>query len=94
MFVGRLTEGLTFQDMLDLQGEPGGYIPQALTDEAYDWAVEPGSAWYKPDGREVHTYILTEEGEYTVGLWSWATETTPTRIWFCAPIWVKETLSD
>jgi len=92
LFVGRLTEGKTFQDMLDLQGEPGGYVP--FIDDSYVWAVEPGIAWQKPDGGEVHTYILTEEGEYTVGLWSWVTVTTPEKIWFCAPIWVKVAPSD
>ena len=92
LFVGRLTEGMTFQDLLDLQDEPEGRV--AFLDDLLDWAVEPGVEWQKPDGGEVHTYILTEEGEYAVGLWSWATENTPVKEWFCTPIWVKETPSD
>jgi hypothetical protein len=91
LFVSRLTDGKTFQDLLDLQSEPGEYVPEQ------DWlnhTVEPGSAWNKPDGGEVHTYIFIEEGEYAVSLWSWETETTPMKIWFCAPFWVKEDPSE
>ena len=60
MYIGRLLGDKTMQDMLDLQGEPGsrGNVTEALLDEAYDWAIEPGAAWQKPDGGEVHTYIL------------------------------------
>ena len=94
MYVGRLLGGKTIQDMLDLKGESGGYIPRAVFNEAYNQAFEPGFAWYKPDGGEVHTYVLSTEGEYTVGIWSYATETTPFTIWFCAPLWIEGTPSD
>ena len=43
----RITEGKTYQDLLDLQNEPGEYVPEP------DWVVgtiETGSVWYKPDG--------------------------------------------
>ena len=75
MYIGRLLGDKTMQDMLDLQGEPGarGNVTEALLDEAYDWAIEPGAAWQKPDGGEVHTYKLVSEGEYTVGIWSYQT---------------------
>ena len=91
IFVSRLTDGKTFQDLLDLQSEPGEYVPEQ------DWlknAVERGIAWNKPDGGNVHTYLLIKEGEYAVSLWSPATETAPMRIWFCAPFWVKEDPSE
>jgi len=65
-----------------------------VTDEAYDYALEPGAAWYKPDGGEVHAYILTEKGEYTVGVWSYETETIPFTVWFCAPLWIEEAPSE
>lgn len=70
MYIGRLLGDKTMQDMLDLQGEPGarGNVTEALLDEAYDWAIEPGAAWHRPDGGEVHTYKLVSEGEYTVGI--------------------------
>ena len=94
MYIGRLLEGKTTQDILDLQGEPGAYVTEAMIDEAYDWAVEPGAAWQKPDGGEVHTYILVSEGEYTVGMWSYQTETIPFTVWFCAPLWIEEAPSE
>jgi hypothetical protein len=89
--VRRLTDGKTFQDLLGLQSEPGEYIPRP------DWVapvVERGIARQKPDGGEVHTYKLISEGEYAISLWSYATATTPLRIWFCAPFWVKEAPSE
>jgi hypothetical protein len=94
MFIGRLLEGKTNQDILDLQGEPGARLPKAVLDEAYDWAYEPGIARLKPDGGEIHTYILTDEGEYTVGVWSYETETIPFTEWFCAPLWIEEAPSE
>ena len=36
MYIGRLLDGKTTQDMLDLQGEPGAYVPEAVFDEAYE----------------------------------------------------------
>lgn len=94
IFVSRHAGGTTFQDVLDLQGEPGGYIPEPVWDELFTEVVEPGSAQHKPDGGEVHTYILTEEGEHVVGVWSWETADNPARFWFCAPFWVKQAPSD
>jgi hypothetical protein len=93
VLVMRLTDGKTFQDLLDLQSEPGEHVPRPLT----DWLApveERGTAWQKPDGGEVHTYKLINEGEYAVVLWSFATTTTPPRDWLCAPIWVKEVPSE
>ena len=94
IFVSRHVSGTTFQDLLDLQGEPGGYIPEPVYDELFTDAVEQGFAHHKPDGGEVHTFILTEEGEYVVGLWSWETADNPMKIWFCAPFWVKKAPSE
>jgi hypothetical protein len=91
LFVRRLTDGKTFQDLLDLQSEPGEYIPRP------DWVariVEQGIAWQKPDGGEVHTYKLISEGEYAVSIWSWETDTGTQRIWLCAPFRVIEALSE
>ena len=84
--IRRLADGKTFQDLLDMQSEPGEYFPKP------DWvipAVEPGSAWLKPDGGEVHTYNLTKEAEYAIVLWN-----STSNIWFCAPFWVVEATSD
>ena len=89
MYVGKLLGDKTTQDMLDLQGEPGSYVTEALFDKAYDSAVELGAARYNPDGGEVHTYKFISEGEYTVGIWSYQTPTIPFTVWFCAPLWIE-----
>ncbi|MGD2147548.1 MAG: hypothetical protein PVH41_12700 [Anaerolineae bacterium] len=86
LYVVTLTDGKTFQDVLEMQSEPGAYFPKP------DWAkyaIEPGSATYKPDGRRVRTYLLTREGEhilYVGGFDPWS-------LWFCAPFWVTATPS-
>ena len=87
LYVSRLTDGKTYQDLLDGQSEPGEYYPKP------DWvvhAIEPGSAWSKPDGGEVHTYFLTREGEYAIYL---GTDVPPS-LWFCAPLRVIEAPSE
>ncbi len=94
IYVGRLLGGKTTQDILDLQGEPGARIAEPILDEAYDWAVELGAATYRPDGGEVHTYKFISEGEYTVGIWSYQTETIPSTNWLCAPLWIEEIASE
>jgi hypothetical protein len=91
MLIFRFDDGKTIQDALDLQNEPGDYVPEQ------DWllgAIETGIAWSKPDGGEVHTYRFISEGEYVVGIWIWETPTTPFRTWFCTPFWVKEAPSE
>jgi hypothetical protein len=95
LFVSKHVGGKTFQDVLDLQGEPGESLPEPVYDELFDKVVEPGSAQYKPDGGEVHTYILKSEGEYIVGVWIFETaESDAMKTWFCAPFWVVEATSD
>jgi hypothetical protein len=87
-YVSRLTDGKTFQDLLDFQNEPGDYVPH------HNWiknAVGLGSAWQKPDGGEVYSFKLISEGEYVVSVWILETpESEGMKIWFCAPFWVKE----
>ena len=95
LFVSRHIGGKTFQDVLDLQGEPGGSLPYSVYDELFDKVIEPGSAQHKPDGGEVHTYLLISEGEYVVGVWIYETaESDAMKTWFCAPLWVKEAPSE
>lgn len=91
MWISRLVDGKTFQDALDLQAEPGDYVPEQ------DWlvnAIETETARYRPDDGEVHTYRFISEGEYLIGVWAYEEPTTPWYIWFCAPFWVKEALSE
>jgi len=91
LLIFRLPDGKTFQDLLDLQSEPGEWVSKP------DWAidaVETGVAWYKEDCGEVHSYMLINEGEYAVVIWRRPAETTQPGIWFCAPFWVKEDSSE
>jgi hypothetical protein len=91
MYVARLVGEYTTQDILEIQGEPGARIGEALWDEAYDVAVEIGAAKERPDGSRVHTYNFISEGEYTVGVWSYQREDIPRTSWFCAPLWIENT---
>jgi hypothetical protein len=89
--IHRLSDGKTFQDVLDQQSEPGEHFPNQ------DWmspVVEPGFALQKPDGGEVHTYFFISEREYVISLWSYPTTTHPPKIWICAPFWVREASSE
>jgi hypothetical protein len=95
IFVSRHAGDTTFQDVLDLQGEPGESLTYALYDELFNAVIEPRSAWEKPDGAEVHTYKLISKGEHVVGVWIYETaETDAMRTWFCAPFWVIEAPSE
>lgn len=87
LYVSRLVDGKTFQDLLDEQGEPGKYIQEI------SWLItarEPGVAWDRADGGEIHTYDLTNEGEHVLYIGT----ITPYSIWFCAPFQVRETPSE
>ncbi len=88
LFVRRLTdEKKGYQDLLDLQSEPGEYHPRP------DWlidAMEPGSEEYEPDGGVVHTYLLTKEAEYVIFVFSLI----PRILWYCAPLQVIEAPSE
>jgi len=81
LYVSRLTDGKTFKDLLDEQGEPGRYW---LKPSWVIHASQPGVAWNKPDGGLVHTYNLTKEGEHAIYIGGY----TPMSIWFCAPFQV------
>jgi hypothetical protein len=85
--LARLLDGKTFQDMLDLQIEPGEFITSP------SWTVNPialGFTWHESIGGKVYTFSLNKEGEYVTGVWS------PSSIsyWLCAPLWVIEDPSE
>ena len=87
----RITEGKTYQDVLDLQDKPGDWVPEP------DWTadtIELGGAKYTSDGGEVHTYKFVIESEYFVGVWIYGTPDAPMRVWFCAPFLVREAPSE
>ena len=86
LYVSRLLDGKTFQDVLDLQSEPGVYYPKP------SWVV------YAPrrpteriaEGEHVYTFILNKEGEYAIYLGT----SSPSSLWFCAPLKVMEAPSE
>ena len=87
MALERYTDGKIYQDYLDYVGEGDKYVPEP------DWVVVPpsrGSEKHRPDGGEVHTYILITEGDYGIVTWLWH----PFRIWPCGPLQVIESSSE
>lgn len=87
LWVARLLDDKTFQDLLDLQSEPGEYYPQP------SWTVHPtqlGRAWNESIGGEVYTFSLNIEGEYVTLVGGYS----PLSLWFCAPLKVIEAPSE
>lgn len=77
LYVYRIVDGHTFQDMVDAQSEPGDLTPypdwvrqQPLVDQTWDEAL----------GGEVHTFGLEKEGTYAILLLS------RKNLWTCAPL--------
>jgi hypothetical protein len=86
--VTRLLDGKTFQDLLDLQGEPGKFPPQRPS-----WIDTPtllGRTWNESIGGVVYTYSLNKEGEYVILV----SGSSPISVWYCAPLWVIEAPSE
>ena len=78
LWVGRFIGGHTFQEYLDLQGEPGEYY------EPPSWVVEPnqkGTGGDASEGGEFFTLTLDIEGEYAFVLGSGG----PLSAWNCTP---------
>lgn len=95
LFVSYQLNENSLQEAVEIQGEPGGYIAYTVYEGLFDDVIEPGVAWEKPDGGEVHTYILNREGDYVVGIWIEITpEMDKPRIWFCSPLHIKEPASE
>ena len=90
LWLGRLTDGNTYQDFLDLQGgEPGKYIPKP--DYIDDEITKVDVDWDISTGEKRITYSL-EEGEYAIYVFNvieaaWGQ-------WICAPLRVVEAPSE
>ena len=89
LWVLRLLDGKTFQDLLDERGEPGMWWPQPGW---VGYARHAGGPLKNANGGEVWTYLVDIEGDYVIMVG----EYTPAskRIWFCPPLKVIETLSE
>ena len=81
MGVVRLTEGKTFQDMIDFQGEPGKYIPFIPFISYPRFFTSDHINYY---------YYLDIPGEYYIGV----QDSLKTHLWLCSAFHVIETLSD
>lgn len=82
-WVGSILDGKTYQDMLDLQNEPGEYITKPT------WSVDPDTVdveWDETVGGNIYTWFFNEEGEYymTTG------GVSPPSVWFCGSFHVVE----
>ena len=85
LYVSLLLDGKTYQDLLDLQSEPGEYYPKP------SWVVHTkGGMRRNAKGEHVWTYSLDIEGEHAIYLGS----AFPHSLWFCAPLKVIEAPSE
>ena len=81
LWVVQFHEGKTYQDLLDLQSEPGEYIEQPL------WTTHP---FYFTRDHETWTVNLDESGEHAIVLGSYS----PKSVWVCSAFQVLEPLSE
>jgi hypothetical protein len=81
LVVGQLLDGHTFQDLLDLQTEPGD-----------TFGIEPwmSTPFYYTKDHKVYTVSLDEAGEHCTSI----SEYKHVGIWLCAPFQVIENLSE
>lgn len=80
LYVERLRDGHTFQDLLDLQSEPGALFPEpefitTVRKKEYEQVAE---------GEMVYTYSFDKEAEHYIVLWRGE------QLWLCAPFQVTE----
>lgn len=86
-YLSLINEGHTFQDLLDMQSEPGEFYPQPY------WTHHPtklAQKWDESYGGTVYTFLLVEIGEYvsSVGRYD------PDSNWYCAPFQIVEAPSE
>lgn len=86
-WVGRTTDGKTYQDFMDLASVPNEYFPKP---DFVNYAIEPGRTLLAPDGGAVHTYIFELVGNYFIIIG----RESPFYIGFCSPFWVMEDSSE
>jgi hypothetical protein len=87
MYIARYLGGKTFQDLLELQSEPGEYFAKP------SWAVHPRQLGRPLDdsiGGKVYTFLFDVEGEYGIALG----RNKPLSLWACGPLRVIEAPSE
>lgn len=81
IMVARLEEGKTFQDLADIQSEPGKQIsPITWISIPFNFTVD----------RIVYTFYLDTPGEHAIEVGSYV----PHNLWLCAPLQVVEAPSE
>ena len=81
VWIGRVLEGRTWQDALDLQEYPSQWVP------APDWTTKAKITFHEYDAeidRTLFTYEFEEAGEYQV----WLENKSAMKLWPCAPFTV------
>ena len=78
LWVAKLNDGKTFQDLLEPQTEQREYYP------APDWIEYPRR--YTDADKGYSVYILDEPGEYAIYIYT----PSPVVLWFCRPLFVIE----
>jgi hypothetical protein len=84
LYVGRITEGHTYQELLDPQETPGFYYTKP------DWLIyaKKRGGTNNPEG-ELHYNVTLEPGEHAIYVANRPPEA-DWGIWFCAPVMVVE----
>jgi hypothetical protein len=88
LYISRLTDGHTYQDLLEPQDAPGDYYPKP------DWVVYALKIGHPTNSSGETTYDVTlEAGEHAIYVSNWL-PTSEWGLWFCAPLMVVEPSSD
>ena len=80
LVVRYLHDGHTFQDLLDLQGEPGRMFPRPSWVEEIEWTIRRDD----PIGTDILTFHLNREGNYDIHFWN------SNFLWICGPLTAVE----
>ncbi|MCK4516777.1 MAG: hypothetical protein KAU31_16060 [Spirochaetaceae bacterium] len=79
LYISTLSDGKTYQNLVELQREPGEYWPKP------EWVThdrEVGITDIRADGSELHIFMLTREGRHAIYLG----RNHPFGLWLCAPL--------
>jgi ABC-type transport system substrate-binding protein len=86
LWMSFLQDGRTYQDLLDMQSEPGEYFQEP------NWVLwDPRilRGWNESVDGEIFTFMLNKVGEHVIYVGNYS----PGAIWFCAPLMITEAAS-
>ncbi len=90
MRVSKILDGNSYQDLVDIQGEPGRYWKKPEWVVYGDEFIRGGWDFDLADNEFGKNYSLTE-GEYVISVGFYAL---PNEMWFCAPLEVTRLQSE